>query len=158
MLLINTYYDQNIPISKYYNAFKKWLGFVFVQMLCTFREAEPWRNILMPWSKSCLILQVFNSKGKDFLQYPPIYSWNLIRMLKHVTHSLFIFREFTCTLKRLNICSREEQVIFFKPSILFLLHFSWKICSKSHIKHVMSPRYVQRFTTKTIYALLWYMF
>lgn len=137
--------------SKYYNAFKKWLGFVFVQMLCTFREAEPWRNILMPWSKSCLILQVFNSKGKDFLQYPPIYSWNLIRMLKHVTHSLFIFREFTCTLKRLNICSREEQVIYFKPFILFhksLLHFPRKICSKSHIKHVMSPRYVQRFTTK----------
>ena len=72
-------------------------------------------------------------------------------MLKHVTHSLFIFREFTCTLKRLNICSREEQVIFFKPSIPFhksLLHFPRKICSKSHIKHVMSPRYVQRFTTQ----------
>ena len=72
-------------------------------------------------------------------------------MLKHVTHSLFIFREFTCTLKRLNICSREEQVIYFKPFILFhksLLHFPRKICSKSHIKHVMSPRYVQRFTTK----------
>ena len=129
---------------------------ICTDVVCTFREAEPWRNILMPWSKSCLILQVFNSKGKDFLQYPPIYSWNLIRMLKHVTHSLFIFREFTCTLKRLDICSREEQVIFFSSLLFLFIKVFFAFSQKNMFEKSHKTCHVTQIWTK-IYNTKWFM-